>query len=546
MQRIISKGLISASLVFQVLFLVAQDSPVKKSIDITSSYKPVIREASKILLHAQPLPMDSARKQLKYNIPVQPLSTSFQPVEISAANLAATTPSGWKHNNYLKLGFGNIYKPFIKAGLSFGNGKSTAANIFLDHSSSKGSLPFQQQNATSFSANGSYITPEHLEWTASVKVTDELYHRYGYSPSSLVYNKSMLEQGFNGVEGSLHLRNTVPTSYGLTFNPKLGIQVFGDKQSAKARESNVQLDLPLEKSLGRLMGVKLALQANLNSYEWQKNGGAINRTNKLLAFAPTFLLKTPNVYLHAGVRPSWDQSTFHLLPDLMIDFTTQDQRFTVQAGWIGNFQTNTYRSLSRTNPWLLQPDSIRNTVVREFYGGVKGSISTHFSYSTKLGLVEYDRMPLFVNDRQDGKSFELIYEKKLQALQVHSEVGYTVGEDLSFHTSFNFRKFTKVQQELKAWGLMPLELNSGVSWQVMKDLWLKSDLWVWDGAPYRTPNGSAIKGEGAFDLNAGAEFKVIPHLNIWVQLNNLFNSKYQRWHQYQNYGFSVMGGVVID
>jgi hypothetical protein len=28
-------------------------------------------------------------------------------------------------------------------------------------------------------------------------------------------------------------------------------------------------------------------------------------------------------------------------------------------------------------------------------------------------------------------------------------------------------------------------------------------------------------------------------------MNNIFNNKYERWHQYPVYGFNILGGIVF-
>ena len=38
----------------------------------------------------------------------------------------------------------------------------------------------------------------------------------------------------------------------------------------------------------------------------------------------------------------------------------------------------------------------------------------------------------------------------------------------------------------------------------------------------------------------------MPKLNLWFQVNNLLNNKYQRWNQYQVLGLNVLGGVVYS
>jgi hypothetical protein len=81
---------------------------------------------------------------------------------------------------------------------------------------------------------------------------------------------------------------------------------------------------------------------------------------------------------------------------------------------------------------------------------------------------------------------------------------------------------------------------------IMKDLWFKTDLFIWEGPLYKKPNGSGDRLAGAFDLNAGLEFRITKQLMLWAQFNNITNSKYQRWNQYNIYGFNMLGGVRLN
>ena len=93
---------------------------------------------------------------------------------------------------------------------------------------------------------------------------------------------------------------------------------------------------------------------------------------------------------------------------------------------------------------------------------------------------------------------------------------------------------------------MPIEITGALRYQALKQLLLKADAFFWDGTRYQTkavPNG---KLDPAFDLNAGAEFSILPQFNVWVQFNNVFNDKYERWKQYPVLGFNMLVGVVYS
>ena len=517
----------------------------KKSIDITSTFKPVLREASKINFNAAPPAVDTSKPKLTYNIPSQNLFFAYQPAELKPVALRIDTFNAWQYSNYIKVGIGNVHLPYIKAGFSFGDGKSTYFNIFAEHYTSKGKLKYQQNSMTSVGAAATYLSKKHHEWNARLGFKSDNYFLYGYRPETLTFTKDSLKQRFQTIAGAIHFRNTIPTEFGLSYHPSLKVSVFEDNKTNQGSEANTVLDLPLEKALGRLFAFQLSATADLTSL---RIGGTNKYTkqNNLYYISPAVLLKTPNVFIFGGLRPSWDNKVFKMLPNVMADFTTNDQRFTFQMGWIGYYNKGSYERFASINPWLALPDSLMSTRVQELYAGIKGSLNNHFSYSAKAGVQKYRNMPLFVNDNGDGKTFLILYEPNLEAIQVHGEIQYTQGEQFTATASLNFQQFSHLDNEKKAWGLLPFEVNAGLRWQLMKDLWLKADLWAWDGAQYRGKSGEAFKGETGFDINAGAEFRITKHFNAWVQLNNIFNNKYERWHQYESFGFNILGGITYS
>src|SRR5690242_592518 len=127
-----------------------------KTIDVTSVFKPVLRDAAKINFNAAPPLIDSSKPRMTYNIPVQNLVFSYQPAEMKPVALQMDSLNAWKYSNYIKAGIGNVHQPFVKAGFSFGDGKNTYFNIFANAYTSKGSLAFQKNNYTAVGGSATY------------------------------------------------------------------------------------------------------------------------------------------------------------------------------------------------------------------------------------------------------------------------------------------------------------------------------------------------------------------------------------------------------
>ena len=520
----------------------AQDSTKHRAIDITSVFKPVLREASKINFHATPPIVDTARPKLKYDIPTQYLSLTYQPGELTPIALQTDSVLIWKNANYIKAGAGNVHLPYVQTGFSFGDGKSTFFNIFADQYNAKGNLPHQKDATTAVSIAGDVKTANNLEWNGALGFKSETRYLYGYQPDTLKFPDDSLQQRFTTYHGRLALRNINPTEFGLVYKPDLDVSVFSDNHSMNARETNSVLNLPLEKGIDKNFQFDLGLTANLTNYK----RADLTIQNNLFYVSPALFVKASAFDLHAGITPSWDKGQFNLLPNFIANIYTADQRLTFQLGWIGYFDKGSYQRYESINPWLAQPSTLLNTRVQEIYAGIKGSLNDHVTYAAKIAFNSYWNMPLFVNDSIDGKTFLIRYATMMDDLQLHGEIGYTHGEDFSASASLNIHQYTGLKGQPEPWGLLPLELTTTVKWQVLKDLWIKGDLWAFDGADYLVNNKFTNKGNPGLDVNAGIEFRITRQVNLWLQMNNIFNSKYQRWNQYQVYGFNILGGIIFS
>lgn len=531
--------------------LQAQEPNKGKTIDVTSQFKPVLREASKINFNATEPAVDSTKPRLNYNIPAQNLFFTYQPAGVHPVALKVDSLNAWQYSNYIKAGIGNIHQPFVKAGFSFGDGQRTFFNLFANHYTSKGDLEFQKNSQTSVGAAATYKTTKNMEWNGSLGFRSDDYYLYGFRPDSLKFSKDDLKQRFQTIEGKIDFRNLSPTEFGLNYHPSIKVSGFTDNHTSigKGNETNTVVNLPLEKTFGEKFSFDLGATADLTNYKFGDKSNKTSIQNNLYQVSTAVEVKTENLYLHAGILPSWDQKQFHMLPNIMADVTTSDKKFTLQLGWVGYYQKGSYQRFASINPWLAQPDSLLNTRVIDLYGGIKGSIGDHFTYATKLGIVTYHNMPLFVNDYASdstGKTFGIRYEPKMNNLQLHSEIGYTIGEQFNATAGVTLNNYYKQDREKDPYGLIPVELNAAIRWQLIKDLFFYGELFTWTKPHYLDAKGESHKGDNAFDLNAGAEFRITRNFNLWVQTNNLTNNKYERWHQYQVFGFSILGGITYS
>ena len=217
----------------------------------------------------------------------------------------------------------------------------------------------------------------------------------------------------------------------------------------------------------------------------------------------------------------------------------------VQAGWIGRYIPNSFRTLSAENPYMQDPLFMNNTKEIQYYGGIKATVGKHFNFNAKAAFISYSNMPLFVNDSIIGNSFYISNESKLSDLQIHGDLNFISQDKFTVTGALDLNSYTGMQNNVKAWGLFPLKLTGSFLWNAFDQLIIKGNLAAFSGAKALLKNGVEKNMKGGTDLSVGAEFKLNKQFSIWLDMNNILNSKYEFWNNYPVYGFQVIGGILV-
>jgi hypothetical protein len=518
------------------------DTTKRQTIDITSSYKPVLKDVAKINLSASPIVADTFRKRLAYDIPAQNLFFAHQPVSLKPLALSQDTGLQLGGRNYVKAGFGNLSTPYVNAGLSFGDGRTGLSNFYGNYTSSKGKIKNQDFSEIKLKGTASYFTPTN-EAYGSVALGVNEYYLYGYDHSLHTFSKDDIRRKYQDIALTAGYRNTAPNNFNLNYNLNAGAHIFSREN--KISESTLMLEAPVEKKFGEKVAFKMSARADLTNFT-DKTGALNNKFNNNLFQLSPELAYYSNVFtFHGGVTPSWDNKELSVLPNIYGEAQLQHNILMVQAGWVGRYIYNTFRSLSTTNPYMHDPSFLLNTKEVEFYGGIKATPGKHFSFNAKAAFFTYHNMPLFVNDSIDGKSFYISNESKMNNLQLHGDLNYVSQDKFTLSAALDVNTYTGLKDNAKAWHLIPVQLTGSLRWNAFKQVLFKADAFMFSKIPVLLPNDAERKLKGSSDISAGAEFKITNKFSAWLDLNNILNNKYQRWNNYTVYGLNVIGGVVV-
>jgi hypothetical protein len=516
------------------------DTSRRQTIEITSSYKPVLRNTVKINLYASPLTADTTRPRLAYNIPPQNLFFVYQPVSLKPLALTADTALHLGDRNQLKVGFGSFTTPYVNGAFSFGDGKKNLLNVYGDYISSRGKIENQDFSELNIKAAGSIFTPKN-EVYANAAFSEHENYLYGYDHSLDSFAKSDIRRSYQDFSAGVGFRNTAKNDLNFIYNPHLILHNFSREN--KATETTLELNIPVEKKFSDAVSIKLSAIGNFNKY--QIKNSSLQVTNNLFELSPEFVYYSDRFTFHGGVTPAWNNNEVNLLPNIYAEAQLQQNVLIVQAGWVGKYIPNSFRTLSGENPYMQDPSFLNNTKEIQYYGGIKATVGKHFNFNAKAAFVNYNDVPLFVNDSLDGKSFYTKNERRVDNLQIHGDMNFISQDKFTFTAGLDLNTYTGLLDNAKAWELIPLKLTGSLRWNAFKQVLIKGDILAFSGAKALLSDGSEKDLKGGTDLSAGAEFKINKQFSAWLDFDNVLNSKYERWNNYPVYGLQVIGGIII-
>lgn len=538
LKRLIITGLVFCCSVFVYTSALAQDTTHRQTIEITSAYKPVLRNSVKIDLYPTPLKADTSRPRLAYNIPPQNLFFSYQPVVLRPLPLTIDSSILLGTRNFVKAGFGSFTTPYVSGVLGFGDGKKGLLNIYGDYISSRGKIENQDFSELNLKAMGSLFSGPNEYYGAFGFALHE-YYQYGYDHDLYQYPKESIRRSYRDMFLQAGMKNTQVNTLGINYDPHIELHSFS--RESDVNESTLILNLPAEKTVGDHVAVKIAVLANVNGYKLNN----VKIDNSVFQVAPALVYHSDLFKINAGITPSWNNGVAALLPNIYGEVQLQQNVIAIQGGWVGRYIANSFRTLSEQNPYMADPVFLNNTKEMQYYGGIKATVGQHFNFNAKAAFIHYTDMPLFVNDNFDQKRFLLLNESRLNNFQIHGDMNYINQDKFTVTAGLDLNTYTGLEDNTNAWGLYPLKVTGSLRWNAFEQLLIKGDVVAFSGAKAFAPGGGSKNLKGGTDLSAGAEFKINKMFSAWVDFNNLLNSKYEWWNNYPVYGLQVIGGVIF-
>ncbi len=559
---------------------IAKDTVKTEIVNIITKYNPKIADAKKIRNNPKiKLLKKNEKKKLEYAIFSAPVASTFIPKTGGVKGIDLGVKERI-YENYLAAGFGNYTTPYFEAFLHHSTRFKNEFGLHSKYLASLDNIKDTELNSNFSNFNiGAFYKQEdrYFDWKVSLNSERDIYNWYGlpnkpFSESTIdaideeqVYNYFEILGEFNFIDSYI--------DYG-----KIKTAYFTDtyKSTELLINFDAKLDFPLTFINPNLNDITVKTSAEFLKGEFKESYNdfnPINYSTTTLALNPEYKIKSPNFILKTGVNfilsidTENDATKGFIIPDLFAQTSIIQNYLNIYGGITGNLNTNTYKDFADENPYISPALFITQTLEKtNLFVGFNGKINNNLSFNIKANIKSEENKPLFLRNtsKSDGtsniangnslKGYEYgnsfgIYYDDVKTTSVFTEIEYDYSRNLSFGIQGTYNIYD-LDNALEAWNLPTIETSFSAKYK--KDKWFAtSDIFYVsekkDGL-YNNLYPSNISGVDTIDafvdvnLNGGYHFN--DKFSVFLKLNNILNTEYQRFANFNTQGFQVLGGLT--
>jgi hypothetical protein len=537
---------------------------------INGEYSPTIANVQKIDL--RPTSFDTVLPERAVTYDLLPVhgQVAAKVDTISAAKLNIATTQQKLYHGYAKAGFGLYTTPLVEGYYDQTRSRDNAYGIHVKHFSSNGGLDDRGESDYGYNNIDGYYKQfmPHHEVGGRLTYDRRRYNFYGYEPQALDADTipqpsdDEQERFYNDIGFQARVKSLYKDSTKIAHDVALEVHAYSN--DVRSTETNIKLtaDLSKEEST-ETYGLGVLLDNNAyrgkpgeGQEDLRQNGTLFGLTPNVSTVGDKYTVKVgAGLYVDA-----LSKTTFHFFPQAEAGYRLFDDILMPYVGVDGRRIRNSFRSLTRENPWLEDAPFLANSSLNyDVYGGLRGSFSSRMGFDIRISRSRMKARPLYVSlppgDPAYGDRFTVIYDRVDQT-DISGEVHYHAGSGLTATGRVDiFTYDTDVQAE--AWNLAPYRISLGGTYDLRQKLIVKLEAQFLGprkayGYPYAlgdqnigsvTP--STLDLDGFLDLYLGLEYRYTKRISVFLDLSNLSASKYERWYRYPVQRSLILGGATF-
>ncbi len=477
-----------------------------------------------------------------YQLPESEISLPYKPIPLKP--LAITNKKIASNiNSYIKLGYGNLTTPIIEVGSCVAKTKTTTALAHLNYCNQKDTSKTQHVSTLAMDFTVSKKLNEHI-LDAKIGMDKNSFTYYGYDRALYKFKEEKITQKlqYKYVKVGLTPLSSLQGKY--SYNPTLLVANIQDDSSAS--ETYIALDVPVSTSYKKI-GIQVRSIVELSKLNTN------NAANTFVSVQPMCTYTYQQYTLQAGLFPSISQKNTMLLYHLLAAKKFELYNSTVTIHAYSKINTNTYKKITDINPYVNNNYTLKHTKENAIRVGIDGSLLNGMDYVVKTGISMYNNMPFFVSDtNKEYRKFSILYENKMVAFVSELGLNYYINKQLWFGGTLHIQPIIakgNIRQVNNNWHYQNYWMDIFATYTPSSKVSIKGILYAMPGVKVLEKKISYIApivktNNAAIDFSVLTSFKLNNKLSAFIDVNNLFGSKYQRWYGYSTFGTNFQVGFV--
>lgn len=511
--------------------------------DLPTSEVEVVKQFEARLIDSKRIPIDpvseeeiKSEKEFRYSVEDHTEELTYDAPEIKPLGYRAGDGPD-TYGGYLKAGAGYPLNYLVQGGYNFFINQSVQANVFgdvrglQDHEVEgreamnidfKGDLNFYTDVGLKINTYAGFATDHYTYYNPVGEIIDS-----SLNVDKVKYSDFTLGAKINNFE-----ENDFGIDYSVAVEGKFLKSNFAQSDNTFNLYGNVH----------KKFGDKWLASLNLNSFNDIYDDGTKHKQN-YFEFNPYIQFSSGNFKIKGGVLLLSSGEDAGVKPDVEIEYSLLDSRLNIFAGATGKYKINSMRSLIHENPFVDHVfDSLTLSNINDYYAGVKGSM-TGINYNLRGGFRSIENLAIFQITNEDPYPLYAPIFENAKNIYAELSVSMPILDKLNIYSLIRYDNYDMEEIE-KAWYIPSTKVQLGGKYGLLDGrLNLGLEFSYLSAVPH--PENEFEVPNAVFDVNLNGEYLFTENFGAFIQFNNLADSRYIRWQNYQGLGINVLGGLSI-
>lgn len=266
--------------------------------------------------------------------------------------------------------------------------------------------------------------------------------------------------------------------------------------------------------------------------------------NIIFGLKPHFSYSTRIINLKAGLQADFSQDNSLITPYIDLSASLFHNFIEVFAIYGGELYNNTMFYQSKINPFInFDNRDLKSTRFNTVEGGIRNSLEGA-KIEFKAAYQKFENMLFFTLNPTDLRTFNSTFD---------NGTNFVLSAKVIYEPLAKFKVGAKIEKNTYKLETLPIApFVPDFSANVFTDIRLLRDKIIVGGevyfgsAPwYLDLTGNKQKLDPLLDLNGRVKFVIAKRSGFFVNINNIFAQKYQRWYKYPNHGLNLLVGLEM-